>query len=113
MIGDHYRDRWQDRPWWPGIVPPVWPSPPQPVYPIIQPPQTVVFTPVPEISRKEFDDLKREVTEMKELLKRAKKYDEDSGQRDCEIDEKMDLLRKVAKLVGVSLDDVIKPASAK
>ena len=43
-----------------------------------------------------------------ELLKRAKKYDEDNGEPDCEIDEKMDVLRKVAKLVGVDLDEVLR-----
>lgn len=26
---------------------------------------------------------------------------------ECEVDEKMDLLRKVAKLVGIDLDDVL------
>ena len=89
MIGDHYRDKWIDR--WPTL--PNWP------------PATVTVT---AISRQEFDDLKKEVSEMKELLKRAKEYDERTGQPDCEIDEKMDLLRKVAKLVGVDLDDVIR-----
>jgi len=88
MIGDHYRDKWIDR--WPNI--PSWPQ-----------------TTIPSISRQEFDDLKKEVAEMKELLKRAKEYDERTGQPDCEIDEKMDLLRKVAKLVGVDLDDVLRP----
>lgn len=84
MIGDHYRDKWQTR----------WP--------------TLITTPVvPQVSREEFDALRREVQEMKELLKRAKDYDERNGEPECEMDEKMDLLRKVAKLVGVDLDDVI------
>ena len=61
----------------------------------------------PAISREEFDALKKEVADMKELLKRAKAYDERNGEPNCEIDEKMDLLRRVAKLVGVSLDDVL------
>ena len=30
------------------------------------------------------------------LLKRAKKYDEENGEPNCEMDEKMALLRKVA-----------------
>ena len=37
----------------------------------------------------------------------AKEYDERNNEPDCEVDEKMDLLRRVAKLVGVDLDDVI------
>lgn len=95
MVGDHYRDKWEKKlPDWDPM--PTWP-----------PPVVQSFNPLPFISRQEFDELKRDVLEMKELLKRAKKYDEDNNEPDCEIDEKMDLLRKVAKLVGVSLDDVI------
>jgi hypothetical protein len=85
MVGDHYQDKWQDLP---GIA--SWPLHPQ-----------------PEISRQEFDQLKRDVEEMKALLQRAKKYDEENGEPDCEIEEKMALLRKVARMVGVDLDDVI------
>lgn len=66
------------------------------------------YNPIPQISREEFEELKRDVKEMKELLKRAKKYDEDNNEPNCEIDEKMDLLKRVAKLVGVELDDVLK-----
>lgn len=90
MIGDHYRDMWEPEPWFP------WQTPHG----------SQQGTP-PEISRAEFEELKRQVAEMKELLKRAKEYDARNNEPDCEIDEKMDLLRKVAKLVGVSLDDVI------
>ena len=98
MVGDHYRDLWQPKPWFPNV--PAMPFP------------SVPATGTPEISRAEFEELKRQVAEMKELLKRAKEYDARNNEPDCEIDEKMDLLRKVAKLVGVSLDDVIgKPAA--
>lgn len=91
MVGDHYRDMWQTQPWYPAVT---------------SLPQTVVFN-GPPISRAEFDELKRQVAEMKELLTRAKKYDEETGQRECEMDEKMDVLRKVAKLVGVDLSEII------
>ncbi len=92
MIGDFYGDKWRDRSWY------------VPSFPHI--PQTPS-----QITRDEFDELKREVADMKELLKRAKEYDERTGQPDCEIDEKMDLLRKIAKLVGVDIDDVLKPST--
>lgn len=46
---------------------------------------------------------------MKMLLQRAKIYDERNNEPSCEIDEKMDLLRRVARMVGVNLDDVIPP----
>lgn len=90
MIGDNYRDMWQPKPW---FEPATLPSP--------------TFPPTPTITRQEFDELKRQVFEMKELLKRAKEYDARNNEPECEVDEKMDVLRKVAKLVGVSLDDVI------
>lgn len=94
MVGDHYRDMWKYKDWSVDNEPSVWPGTSQ----------TITVTP---ISRHEFDELKRQIEEMKSLLQRAKKYDEDNNEPDCEVDEKMDLLRKVAKLVGVSLDDVI------
>jgi hypothetical protein len=93
MVGDHYRDMWTPR-----FVP--YPTPNDTI--IIQP--TV-------ISREEFEILKREVQQMKDLLKRAKAYDEKNGEPDCAIDEKMQILRKVAKLVGVELDDVMRPGA--
>lgn len=107
MIGDHYRDKWRKT--WPSIYPSpgnglpgyywdgVWTD-------NFDNNKTVVAEP---ISRKEFDALRKDVEEMKELLKRAKEYDERNGEPDCEVDEKMDLLRRVAKFVGVGLDDVI------
>jgi len=98
MIGDHYRDMWKPMPWYPNVLPQV-PAP--------MPQAPITITMPPEISRAEFDDLKRQVAEMKELLRRAKAYDEQNGEPECEIAEKMDLLRRVAKMVGVDLDDVI------
>ena len=62
---------------------------------------------MPSPSQQEFDELKRQVDEMKLLLARAKKYDEENNEPDCEIDEKMKILRAVAAVVGVSLDDVL------
>lgn len=99
MIGDHYRDKWADI--WPGIkVPDSVEYPGKGVQP---------FNPIPVISRDEFDALKKDVEEMKALLKRAKEYDERNNEPDCKIEEKMALLRKVARMVGIDLDDVIGP----
>lgn len=100
MIGDHYRDMWNPKPWWPGVVPMV------PAVPMPETPPPIIIN-KSDVSRAEFEELKRQVLEMKELLKRAKAYDEKNGEPDCEIDEKMEVLRKVAKLVGVDLDDVL------
>ena len=91
FVGDFYSDKWRPNPWYP-----------QPL------PSTVPYTVnTPEISRVEFDALKKEVADMKELLKRAKEYDEKNNEPACEIEEKVEILRKVAKLVGISIDDVI------
>lgn len=92
MIGDHYRDRWSPPP---VFVPTVVPSPP------------VLPSPV---SREEFDALKREVEEMKALLQRAVEYDKANGEPACEQEEKLEVLRRVAEIVGVDLDDVLGPA---
>lgn len=94
MIGDHYADKWGPR------MPDWFPSEPR------KKPGATIIPPV-NISREEFDALKRDVEEMKKLLKRAKEYDERNNEPDCEVEEKMDLLRRVAKLVGVELNDVI------
>lgn len=91
MVGDYYNDKW------------TWPRPATPV------PTTDTVTNIfnnVEVSREEFDKLKAEVLEMKELLKRAKIYDEENDQHDCEQEAKIELLRKVADAVGVDLDEI-------
>ncbi len=66
--------------------------------------QTVPISPV---SRDEFDTLKREVEALRGLLAAAKKFDEETGQPDCEQAEKVALLKRVAELVGVDISDVL------
>lgn len=96
MIGQHYDDMWKKQPWYPqpGLGGGV---------------STITIGPA--VTRAEFDDLRRQVAEMKELLKRAKKYDEDNGEPDCEIDDKMERLRQIATIVGINLDDVLQKAA--
>lgn len=93
MIGDHYADKWRPVPQNPPYQPTVIPTSP-------------IYLP-PPITREEFDALKRDVEEMKLLLKRAKQYDADHGEPDCEMDEKLVILRRVAEMVGVDLTDVL------
>lgn len=71
------------------------------------------FNPLPahieliqSVPKAEFDALKKEVQELKELLKAAKKFDQATGQPDCEMDEKVKLIKAIAQLVGVDLGDV-------
>lgn len=88
FIGDHYRDKWND------------------TYPWRQQQQSSYMQPQ-KPSQLEFDKLKKEVEELKELLRKAKEYDEKNNEPHCEIELKMKFLREVAKSVGISLDDVI------
>ncbi|WP_127524054.1 hypothetical protein [Mesorhizobium sp. Z1-4] len=90
MIGDHYSDKFRKLEY-------QW-IPRDPLHPGARP--------VDHPTRAEFDALKREVEEMKALLIRAKEYDERNGEPDCEMDEKVALLKQVAKIVGVDLSEV-------
>lgn len=102
MIGDYGRKRFE-----PYVCPPTAPQPYQPWE--IQPytaPSTGSGTITIGIPRSEFDALKREMEEIKELLKAAKRIDELTNQPDCENDEKLAVLRAVAKALDVNLDDI-------
>lgn len=109
MIGDHFNEKWN--PWkdyikeqrqWPPIHPFNNPQP-------LQPSTTdVVITTFPNaVTQEQFDELKKEVEELKLLLARAKKYDENNNEPNCEIEDKMIFLKKVAALVGIDLDAVL------
>lgn len=45
-----------------------------------------------------------EIDEFRRLLERAREYDRKNNEPDCEMEEKRDLLRKLAKALGVSID---------
>lgn len=86
FIGDNYRGTFPDRyPWY---------VPQYPADPSIGP------------TRDEFEALKREVEELKVLLKAAKKFDEETNQPDCHMDEKVEFIKKLAEYVGVDLEDI-------
>lgn len=61
-----------------------------------------------EVSREEFNALKKEIKEMKEILAKAAKYDIDTNQPHCETEDKVALLKKVAELFGVDLSEIFK-----
>lgn len=82
MIGDHFENKWT-----------------RPYY-------VDTFTNWASVSREEFEALKKEVLEMKELLKKALKYDEENGEPECQMEDKIATLKKVAKLVGVDLEEL-------
>lgn len=89
MIGDYYTDKWR-------------------TIPVYVP---TTYTGTYTTSEQELRDLKKEVLEMKELLKRALKYDEEHDQPDCQLEDKLEKLRQVAKLVGVDIDEVLREHS--
>ncbi len=66
----------------------------------------VVITLPSDITRFEFDELKKEVENLKRLLINAKEIDEVTGQKDCEKEEKVAMIKKIAELVGVDLSEI-------
>jgi hypothetical protein len=59
-------------------------------------------------TRAEFEALKQELQELKVLLLAAKRYDEATGQKDCEDVDKVAIFKKLAKLVEVDFDEVFR-----
>jgi hypothetical protein len=87
-IGDNFKDTFPNK--WPQFVPDTWP------------PQ---ITP-PAVSKADFEALRREVQELKKLLIAANEFDKATGQPHCEMDEKVKLIKAIAKMVGVDLSEV-------
>jgi hypothetical protein len=110
MVGDHYYDKWKE------IISPSVPVSPFPNAPYGPPHQGPI--PMPgqtfdpsvfqaPVSREEFEQLRKDVMEMKELLKKAIQYDIIHDEPACENEEKYEFLRKVAALVEVNLEDIL------
>jgi hypothetical protein len=98
MVGDYYREMLPQRDYWPNVQPWVGGGAGAGgVAGALNP-----FGP----SKADFDALKRDVEEMKQLLKRAIEYDKRTGQPDCESADKVAFIRKIADLAGVDLDDL-------
>jgi len=62
---------------------------------------------IPQITREEFDALKKEVEALKNLIPHLKQFDEETGQPDCEMAEKIALLKSVADALGVDMEGVV------
>jgi hypothetical protein len=95
-VGDNWSNTFLKKEYWDRVHPLIYPQPnihPAPASTVIQ----------VGVGKEDFEALKKEVLELKELLKAAKKFDEATGQKDCEMEDKIDLMRRVAKLVGVDL----------
>lgn len=94
-VGDNWSDRFKRDPEWQQYMPRVSPS-----QPLIGP------TPIRPVDRGEFEALKRQLEQMHEELRRAKKRDEEEGNPGCEMADKVALLRHIAKQFGVNMKDV-------
>jgi len=92
-IGDNYKEGFPQK--WPNV----WPH-------VQQPTPSFAQQYLGVISRQEFDALKAEVEELKKLLQAAKKFDDSTGQPHCEMDDKVELIKRIAKAVGVEMGDV-------
>lgn len=86
FIGDQWTERYPQR------------------YPDFYPVPTII---PPGASKEEVDALRNEVAELKKLLGAAKEFDDATGQPDCETEEKVGLLRRLGRLLGIDLDDVL------
>lgn len=107
MIGDHYGDKFNHPDWQRILQPATLPGVPSDVFrtPGSLPNQTKSLVPV---DKTEFEALRKEVLEMKELLKKAVEYDKRNNEPHCELEEKVALLKKVAEVFGVDLSEVFK-----
>lgn len=104
MIGDHYHEKWKTLPY--QQQPPYNPGSPLPTPPIgLGDIFKDLLKPSP-ISREEFEALRKDVLEMKELLKKAIEYDKKNNEPHCEVEEKIKTLKLIASWVGVDLSDV-------
>jgi hypothetical protein len=94
MVMEHYGDKW-DR-----LVPKPLPPVVIPAHPW-QPEPTPL--PVPPVSQEEVEEFRR-------LLERAREYDRRNNEPDCEMDEKRQKVRELAKQLGVDVSFIEKPA---
>lgn len=93
MVVDHYNDKWQpfrD-----------WTNNPNPT----PPPNITVNVPDMEEIKKEIRKIvKAELKEFKKLLERAKKYDEENNQPDCETEDKKKKIKDFADSLEIEID---------
>jgi hypothetical protein len=90
MVVDHYSDKWSEL-----YTPPYYIAPPG-----------KLLGEVAVITKEEFDALKKDVEEMKKLLQRAKKYDEEHNQPDCESEQKLKRLESLCELASIDFEEI-------
>lgn len=107
MVSDHYTGKWNND-YFGRTYPTIIPN--NPFGPIKKEvnidSQILANALIQAKQQQEIDALRKEVEEMKALLIRAKKYDDDNNEPNCELAEKVTKLKKIADIVGVNLEDV-------
>lgn len=88
MIGDYYRETTV-----PQTFPDTWRKITSPIVTI-------------DDVKEDLSDIKKSLEELKKLLLAAKDYDEKMGEKDCEVDEKVAFIRKLAEFVDIDMEDV-------
>ena len=58
-------------------------------------------------TKQEIEELRKEIQMLKDILVKAKLFDDEIGQMDCEKVEKVAILKKIAKALDIDLDGVI------
>lgn len=96
MIADHYLDKWGPK--YPQPLVPLIPGPDYPPPFPLAPFPITPLKPVPEPLTAE------EVNELRRLLKKAKLYDEETGQKDCEVLDKKKRLKGIIESQGLNGD---------
>lgn len=88
MVMDHYQQTWpQIYPW----VQPVCPDP------------SKHYPPPRELTPEEKE---AELQKLKDLIERARKYDRDNNEPECELESKRQVLRDMAKQLGIDIEFV-------
>jgi hypothetical protein len=110
MVMDHYYDKWKDYtipyPPQPNTVPmpsgPWNPAPQTPPIPCPWPP----YSPLPAIPTQWPVNpiTPQDIEEFRKLLDRARKYDKDNNEPDCELEEKRKKVKDLAERLGVEID---------
>src|SRR5687768_2146887 len=95
MIMDHYRDKWTQPPYWPQQ--PYFPPPPTKEIDIDMGKIAEFLKPKPPAITPE------EIEEFRRLLDRAREYDKRNNEPDCELDEKRQAVKAIAKQLGVEI----------
>lgn len=99
MIGDDFYRRRRDT--WPPIYRP-WESP----HPS-DAEKAVKESFRDAVQSAQIAELKKEIEALKELIKAAKKYDEVTGQPACEHGDKVKLIKDMARVLDVDLEDLL------